>query len=69
MPTVLPDRPPSWRRHAPAPETVRNILSTVFECTLALGVVTATVLILAHMDLHPPTGPEARPVATQAGPP
>ena len=51
MPTSLPSRRPFWRRHAPAPETVRDALATVAEFALALAVVTFTVMILTHVDL------------------
>lgn len=49
MPTMLPDRRPFWRRHAPEPETVRNVLATASEFILALAVVTATVVMLMHV--------------------
>ena len=66
MPTMLPGRRPFWRRHAPEPETARNILSTVSECVLALAVVTATVVILTQVDLSrlrfPGTAANATPV-------
>lgn len=50
MPTMLPGRRRFWRRHAPAPETVRNVLATASEFILALAFVTATVVILTQVD-------------------
>ena len=50
MPTMLPGRRRFWRRHAPDPETVRNVLATASEFILALAVVTATVVILTQVD-------------------
>ena len=48
MPTPLPARSRFWRRHAPSPESLRNLAATVTECGLALLCVAVTTLAVAR---------------------
>ena len=69
MPTALPARRLTlellWRRHAPKRETVRDVLATVYECAMAVGLVLSLVLIVSHFEMPHGTVPGGRPAVTQ----